>query len=50
MMDAIYKMEDNKRIAYDTYGYQLFISEQEFSGNVEVDNAYSMSIVPNQKY
>ena len=50
MMDAIYKMEDNKRIAYDTYGYQLFISEQEFSGNGEVDNAYSMSIVPNHKY
>ena len=49
MMDAIYKMEDNKRIAYDTYGYQLFISEQEFSGNGEVDNAYSMSIVPNHK-
>ena len=50
MMDQIYKMEDNKRIAYDTQGYQLFISEQEFSGNGEVDNAYSMSIVPTQEY
>lgn len=50
MMDAIYIMEDNKRIVYDIHGYQLFISEQEFRGNGEVDKAYSMSIIPNHKY